>query len=468
MFDINTLPLGEQPAIVSENGLISWSAFHTTYDTVHRKITGLLKEKHRAIVLLHDSQAEQTPDMAIYILVALSLKIPFVPLDRNLPYERIRYIFSLIGCGIHVDCYDGSCKVFDRKLSTRPDIPDETAYIIFTSGTTGDPKGVMIDRDAIAAFCRWFEADFPNLENPVFTLSASYSFDLSLMSIFPFLAKGSCLWINSQSDKLSDLQIPKPIQGREIHWVSTPSYLMLQLLSREFNDETMAGLKVFNFCGEPLEQNLVRKLKQRFPKARIFNSYGPTEATIAVSTVEITDIDAQSYRNRLPIGKRTHLLSVLEHTNEGELLISGNQVMSGYIGQQEQSHAPEGRVYASGDVVEEHAGLLYLLDRVDAQIKYRGYRIDLAEIDAILSDHPNIQFAKTIAVTRQETIVRIVSFCVIDPEHHYSENRLKTLLSKRLPHYAIPNEIRRVDALPITQRHKLDTAALLQLSAEPA
>lgn len=468
MFDINTLPTGSLPAIVSEHRLISWSDFHTAYCEIRQKIESLLKEKHRAIILLHESQADQSPDMAIYIQVALSLGIPFVPLDRNLPKERLRYIFNIIGNGICIDCAEAFCKSFDRKPSNPPTIPKETAYIIFTSGTTGTPKGVMIDRRSIGEFCHWFEREFPQLEDPVFTLCASYSFDLSLMSIFPFLAQGGSLWVNSQSNKLISLQLPEPIRERNIHWVSTPSYIMLQMLSREFNDETLAGIQVFNFCGEALEQNLVAKLKQRFPKARVFNSYGPTEATIAVSTVEINDIEKQSFRKRLPIGRHEPPLAIAEQASEGELCITGAQVMSAYIGQEPDSCSPEQRYYPTGDLVVAQGDKLYLLDRLDALIKYRGYRIDLAEIDGILSSHQHIDFAKTIAVTRQETVVRIVSFCVIDPSHHYSENRLKSLLSKRLPFYAIPSEIRQVETLPITQRHKLDTSALLQLSAEPA
>ncbi len=468
MFDINTLPSGEDPAIVSEHSLISWSGFHTAYFEIRQRIESLLKDKHRAIILLHDNPADQSPDMAIYIQVALSLGLPFVPLDRNLPKERMRYIFNIIGNGICVDSKEGSCRTFERKPGNPPTIPKDTAYIIFTSGTTGDPKGVMIDRRSIVEFCNWFEREFPKLEDPVLTLSASYSFDLSLMSIFPFLAQGSTLWINSQSNKLLSLQLPKPIRERNIHWVSTPSYIMLQLLSREFNDETMAGIKVFNFCGEPLEQNLVAKLKQRSGRARVFNSYGPTEATIAISTVEISDIEKQSFRKRLPIARYEHPLTIAEQATEGELSINGAQVMSAYIGQEPDPCPPEQRYYPTGDLVVAQGDTLYLLDRIDAQIKYRGYRIDLAEIDGILSSHPHIDFAKTIAVTRQETVVRIVSFCVMGPSHHCTENRLKTLLSKRLPQYAIPSEIRQVETLPITQRHKLDTSAMLQLSAEPA
>jgi len=467
MFSLNHYSDFSGTAVACQERSISWASFYKELVDCCQRIAELRRSKHRAIIIMHDE------DLAypVYVAAALVSDLPFVPICKTDPEHKTKQILNKIGSGICIDASSGLIKTFERKALDISTIPASTAYIIFTSGSTGDPKGVMIDKHSILGFVDWFNSNFPVMPSTAYSLSASYSFDLSLMSIFPFLANGQSIWRLEKGEANELPIVPNSLGEHNIHWVSTPSFMQLKLLNKALNPNSIANIGVFNFCGEALSIQLAKKLKDRFPKSRIFNSYGPTEATIAISTVEIEQPEQQSFSNLLPIAKLQYPLQLLDSGNGFELQINGPQVMSAYLGEailntpdivNTASKEPVARRYKTGDIVDLNKGHIYFKDRADSLVKYRGYRIDLSEIDAILAEHQHIEFSKTLAISKDNSIIRLVSFCLSESPV-FCENRIKTHLSKRLPQYAIPSEIRLVDSIPISKRHKLSTTALLEL-----
>lgn len=202
---------------------------------------------------------------------------------------------------------------------------------MFTSGSTGKPKGVQIGRESLWHFMKWVRQDFSLPDVPVLMNHAVFSFDLSLIPLLANLATGGHIVLNAKEDIAAENWLDRLKDNGVSVWVSTPSFAYQKLLSPQFNSEYLPELNVFVFIGEVLNKALVKQLRRRFPQAKILNSYGPTEATIATTVIEITDEILHSDNDLLPVGAMMPD-SRMEITAEGELIIWGKNVMRGYLG----------------------------------------------------------------------------------------------------------------------------------------
>jgi D-alanine--poly(phosphoribitol) ligase subunit 1 len=369
---------------------------------------------------------------------ALLLGAPFVPVDTIYPDERMRRIASTLGAQTYFDAHGGrfvgvngqgvpaepvaaeasasAAAVSTASAYAPPALHEKNlAYVLFTSGTTGEPKGVQIGRESVAALAGWMAADFALGDAPVFLNQAPFSFDLSMYEVFGTLALGGTVVLASRALTAQGAALLATLARYSVStWVSTPSFAQQQLLNPQFSQEGLPALRTFLFCGEVLPVTLARQLRQRFPAARIINTYGPTEATVATTWIVVDDA-VLAHHARLPIGHAKRDAEVF--VDDGELCIAGAHVMRGYLNREDLNaarmftHNGE-RAFRTGDLGAVDAdGLLFCHGRIDDQIKVGGYRIELMEIDAALRALPGAASAAAVPLRRPDgSVARIVAF----------------------------------------------------------
>ncbi|MCL4540978.1 MAG: AMP-binding protein, partial [Chloroflexi bacterium] len=369
--------------------------------------------------------------------------------------------------------------------------PEAPAYILFTSGTTGVPKGVAIPYRALWHFTRWLLALRPLWpDHEVFLNQAPFNFDLSHMDLYGALLTGSTLFCITRDEIASPRVLFARLQGAPLTvWVSTPSFARFCLAERSFAQELLPNLRSFLFCGETLSSVVARALLERFPEAEVWNTYGPTETTVAVTAVRVTE-EMAGGEEPLPVGWPAHGMELricqpggplcsLPAGAIGEIVISGPQVALGYLGMDPGGEASgfvrlsENRLaYRTGDLgrIDPPSGLLYWHGRIDRQLKLHGYRLELEEIEAHLRHLPGVSDAAVIPVLREGQPDYLAAFLLIDPpassELAAAEGIALTAwvrqrLSTVLPSYALPRIVQRIDTPPLTPNGKLDRRALV-------
>ena len=373
---------------------------------------------------------------------------------------------------------DGNYDIYEKNFVE----DDDNFYIIFTSGTTGKPKGVQISHKNLLSFVNWELTDFDLPENPSFLAQAPYSFDLSVMSLYPALVAGGKLVVLPHDVTQNFAQLFATLPKLQFNvWVSTPSFAQMCFLDRTFDGEHHPDLTHFLFCGEELPHSEAAMLKKKFPNSHIFNTYGPTETTVAVTQVEITDEVLEKY-DRLPIGRAKEDTRITIDTSkgdkpgEGEIIIEGPSVSKGYMNNPEKTEAAffkkDGDKYLSyrtGDAGFFDGDMLFYRGRIDFQIKFNGYRIELEEINFYLTKNDLVRYGVAAPkYNKDHTVKQIVAEIELKDgvRRKYSDAELTKLiredLAKNVMPYMIPQRYVYRDALPISQNGKVDIKTVIK------
>lgn len=471
------------------------------YRTEDQMLTyGLLWDKSRRLAsLLHAIKLKrQTPivvyghmgiDMPVSFLACVQVGHPYIPVDTSIPIERVRLIVEKSGAGVVINMttskldFEGVIvlQMLEMNLEQVEHIgeeywvqSDEVFYIIYTSGSTGNPKGVQITAANLQSFTDWMTGDFPLGEGKVFLNQAPFSFDLSVMDFYPALQSGGS--IHTLEKEVSNK--PKLLFENLSHssiqiWTSTPSFVQMCFPNPDFNQKMLPELELFLFCGEVLPLAVATELKERFPKARIFNTYGPTEATVAVTSIEITE-ELLAEEKALPVGypksdMRVFVLDELDNPlpegEKGELILAGPSVSKGYLGEPQLTEKAFGMIngmnaYRTGDAGFIQDGVVYCQGRMDYQIKLHGYRMELEEIEFHLNQSEYIKTAIIIPYAPNEEIEYLIAAVV--PENHDFDKEFKLTaairkdLALRLPAYMIPRKFTYHSSIPMTINGKVD------------
>ena len=354
--------------------------------------------------------------------------------------------------------------------------PDDIAYLLFTSGSTGEPKGVMVANRNIARFLDVVIERYGLHHTDRFSHMFDVTFDLSLFDLFGAWTTGGCLCCPDAKARM--LPAKYVVEQQLTVWFSVPSTALLMKDTSSLPPGAFPGLRLALFCGEALTVPVATAFAQAAPSAIVENLYGPTELTLACTLHRFDPTNAESVEHDVvPIGHpfpgmRAMVvdpdLREVQPGETGELVMAGPQVALGYWRDPERTKAafvqPPGHeeiFYRTGDRVRrpQGDGPLLFLGRLDQQIKIRGYRVELGEIEAAIRDEANVGTAVALgwppaASGGAQGVVAFIDDASVDLA------ALRKRLASRLPLYMLPKRVRVVDAFPLNANGKTDRKAL--------
>jgi amino acid adenylation domain-containing protein len=475
-----------------------------TYDALAERAARLAGWLHRAagvapgepVLLL----AEADDRMAVAMMACLLLGCPFVPVEPDHPAARIAHVARDSGARLALTNRDPgrfpdlavpvvSLARAEGEADPAPGpLPeagaDPTAYIIYTSGTTGRPKGVRVGQRALANYARWFNT-LPGTGAHLRTmLVTSPAFDLGYTGLFGALLGGGCVSLLGEDERRDPGLVLDRLGAHGITVLkATPSYLGLLLAVPDGEARLAAApLRLLLLGGEPQDFALLQRLRALCPSLRLFNHYGPTETTIGCAAGPLDDL-AEAGAGPQRIGRPIAGARVLVTDDAlrpvpaglvGELVVGGEGVAQGYVDAAPADAArftilpgagdsgEDLRVYRTGDRVRWLPdGCLEFLGRTDDQVKVRGYRVSLKEVEAALRSLDGVSAAAVLAETRAG-VPELVAYLVPADGAVLTPAALRAALAQLLPAAMLPARFLPVSRFPLTPNGKLDRAALRQ------
>ncbi|MFW0810244.1 non-ribosomal peptide synthetase [Bacillus pumilus] len=438
----------------------------------------------------------RSAELVIAILGILKAGYAYLPIDVHLPIERIRYMLKNSGATAIVSDAEGH-EGLDVEIHVIQDMlqessikenltwsisPSDMAYVLYTSGTTGHPKGVVIEHRHVINLVYGMKTRFFDLlPDPLQVgMLASHIFDASVQTLFPALLLGHTLHIAKDEVRMDGHALWSFYQEHHIQLSDvTPSHLKLMNKAATQSKQDLPALKMLLVGGEVFTKELMDQFLQHISgkKPIMINAYGPTECTVQSSSFLIPqDWDEQV----IPIGQpmpNEHIF-ICDAQRElvpigvfGELYIAGDGVGRGYINHPDLSKEkfikkPElssGVLYGTGDLARwRFDGLLEFAKRNDGQVKIRGYRVELEEIRRAILDDPHMQgLIQDVIVIPKETQDQDQYICAYMMAKQVIDQRaLRQSLSERLPGYMVPRHVIQIEQFPLNLSGKLDIQAL--------
>lgn len=367
-------------------------------------------------------------------------------------------------------------------------IDSNLAYILYTSGSTGQPKGVMISHRAALAFINWCIKCFNVNSKDIVSCHAPFHFDLSIFDIFVSIKAGATICLVPQGLSSFPKSLADFIEKQKIStWYSVPSILTQLVLHGGLEEKTFSSLRQILFAGEVFPSKYLRRLMGLIPDAKYYNLYGPTETNV-ITYYHVENLPEPS--KPIPIGipcdgVKTFIVddessALVKDGEMGELYVSAPTLMEGYWKDSKKtgnvlfknppfSPSLNETIYRTGDLVSVNlAGILEYHGRCDFMIKSRGYRIELGEIEAALSAYPDIEEVAVIGIPHEEIGKWIKAFVVPKKDSPIYEKEVLQFCSKKLPHYMVPESITIADYLPKTSTGKIDRKKLEKESLQTA
>ncbi|ASS75460.1 hypothetical protein CIG75_11050 [Tumebacillus algifaecis] len=442
---------------------------------------------------------ERSPELIISILGVLKAGAGYVPVDPTHPEERQTYILqdaqvsvlltspahtisASASTSVTIDNQNGASIVMIRtEHHDHAKAPREqgtvalenTMYVLYTSGTTGQPKGVVMPHRAMQNLIDWQLQDAKFIAGQRTLQYATITFDVSVQEIFSTLCSGGTLVLLTDEVRRDPMQLIPYLSSQQVERLFLP-YVAFQQLAEaaEGLRDTSLHLCEIYTAGDQLQLTApIKRLLQRLPGCTLYNHYGPTESHVVTSyrlPEETTD-------TMPPIGRPISgaAIRILDSQNQfvplgvpGELCIGGQCLSNGYLNRPELTaerfilHEGE-RFYKTGDRARWRTdGQIDYLGRLDHQVKIRGYRIEPGEIESVLRQHHNVLEAAVIPHELSPGDKRLVAYLVARQQPALSSAELRDYLHDKLPEYMIPSLFMHLDTMPLNANRKLDRRAL--------
>ncbi len=465
---------GQRHAIIESAGV-------TTYDNLLMRVQRLahaianIGEPHPRVAILLP-QGGWAYSAMFATLMAGGV---YTPINLDHPVDRRRQTISqfepnaVVAMGendfLDLDLANAIVRITIDRLGCKTLIKSapagDLAYVMFTSGSTGAPKGVMISRMGLALYVNWAHKAMDVTPEDRWSQHPNIAFDLSVLDIFGALCAGASLYPLTQTKER--LFPAHAIRTHQLTiWNSVPSVVDLMRRTDQLNTNYLASLRLITFCGEPLLSQHLDFLFSARPDIRVHNTYGPTEATVSMTLLRLC---ASNYRQHCentaalgePIAGMNIFLEDGDRPDEGEIVIAGPQVARGYWRDEVLSDKAFGTrivgsvvqpAYRTGDWAKRKGNDLYFVSRIDRQIKRQGNRIELGDVDAAL------RLAGASATCTVFVDNYLVAF--VEQAESADVTALSRRIRKTLPSYALPNQIRALPVLPRNANDKIDAKAL--------
>jgi amino acid adenylation domain-containing protein len=442
-------------------------------------------------------------DSAIAILAIFKSGGVYVPLDPSYPESRLAYILSdsntrfviahsslsneLLQNVDELIWLDKLSAVTEPLKSAKNLVNSRLgAYLIYTSGSTGTPKGTLISHEAFVGHCLGIQQDYQLKSEDRVLLFAPFNFDPSLEQLFPTLISGATVVIREQ-DVWNITDVAKKIDELALNVVNFPTAYWHLLVQEWENQQDIAiltkELRLVICGGDKMLKEMVKRWQAlQLDAISLLNAYGPTEATVTTTTAELSQTVDVSDSGEIPIGRplANRKLYILDDALrlipigcEGELYIGGSSLATEYLNQPELtaerfipdpfSDAMNARMYKTGDrAYYSVEGDIYFLGRTDAQIKINGFRVELAEIESVLSEFSGItEVAVAVRSLDDQNINKqLIAFFVAHDQTSILKDEVKHYLLHKLPHYMVPAKLIAVPSLPLMPNGKLDRQAI--------
>jgi amino acid adenylation domain-containing protein len=462
---------------------------------------------------------EKSLEAVIGIYGILKAGAAYVPLDPRAPTTRLGYIAgncelhwlvsaagqsakwsALIEAGAPItdivtldEAPEGFGDVRGRgpdDVDSRPTEPpavemidQDLAYILYTSGSTGQPKGVMLSHRNGLAFVHWTMDELGITPEDRLSSHAPFHFDLSIFDLFAAAGSGASVSLVPPATSVFPTEVGRFIDDHRISiWYSVPSILSLLTQHGNLAVGSLKSLRAIVFAGEVFPSKYLAQLMELLPDVEFHNWYGPTETNVCTAYPVSSRPDPLG--PDIPIGRaiaNVHTFVVREDGQparpgeEGELYVRGATVMQGYWGDPEKtasrlvSYPFDANVvdpcYRTGDLVIETSGGDYqFLGRRDHQIKSRGYRIELGEVETAMNANPKVVECAVVAIPDEIISNRIVAHVVVSGERN--QNELVAWCAERIPRYMIPESFLFADELPKTSTGKIDRQAIVSAGGQ--
>jgi amino acid adenylation domain-containing protein/non-ribosomal peptide synthase protein (TIGR01720 family) len=481
LFEEQAARTPDAPAIVHEDRELSYRELDRRAGRLARRLraAGVGPEVLVGIFL------GRSPETVVSILGVMKAGGAYVPLDPAHPAERLAFLIGDAGVKAIVTQeklasglppHRAPLILLDRDDAPGADYtagvdsgvgPENLAYVIYTSGSTGRPKGVLVPHRGLVNLIQAHARGFDVRPGDRFLQYAAFNFDISVSEIFRTLTVGACLYMPGPDVLAPGPALLRFLQDKAVTHGPIPPSVLAALPAIK-----LPALRVVIVGGDSSPPEVVARWA---PGRRLFNGYGPTEATICSTLGECRDPAAKLTIGPPIANTRVYVLDPgLCPTPlgvPGELYIGGVGVTRGYLGRPDLTAAafvpdpfsgrPGARLYRTGDRARWlPCGELEFLGRVDHQVKVRGYRIELGEVEAALGQHPGVKENVVVALEDAPGIKRLVAYLAAAAAPAPTTSELRDFLKDRLPEYMVPSAFVTLAALPRTANGKVDRALL--------